>query len=88
MIYEQKLMNILALSTKIRILRKHHACSFQEMTDSLAITTKGKENLVFAMGALAMEERVKLSYQKDEMIYKCSYSGSQCDIEELVKVWA
>lgn len=52
------------------------------MTDEVAIVTKAKENLIFAMAALSMEDRMRLSHLKHELIHKCSFSGKACNVEE------
>jgi hypothetical protein len=54
------------------------------MTDEVAIVTKAKENLLFAMSSLSMEERMLLSNSKRELIHKCSFNGKACDIDKLV----
>lgn len=51
------------------------------MTDEVAIVTKAKENIIFAMAALSMEERMLLSNSKRELIHKCSFNGKACDID-------
>lgn len=52
------------------------------MTDEVAIVTKAKENIMFAMAALPMHVRMQLSHSKHELIHKCSFSGKACDIEK------
>ena len=52
------------------------------MTDSVAMLTKAKENLMFTMAALSEEQRVALSQQKHEFIEMCSFNGKECNIEE------
>lgn len=54
--------------------------SVQEMTDEIAITSKAKENMVFAMASLPEAERIRLSYDKAEFVRKCSFNGKECDI--------
>lgn len=51
------------------------------MTDEVAIVTKAKENIMFAMATLSMEDREKLSTTKRELVHKCSFNGKACDIE-------
>lgn len=51
------------------------------MTDTVAITTKAKENLMFQVASLPLEQRKMLSYGKHEFIRKCSFNGEQCDID-------
>ncbi|RCN53789.1 hypothetical protein ANCCAN_00283 [Ancylostoma caninum] len=51
------------------------------MTDEVAIVTKAKENIMFAMATLSMEDREKLSTTKRELVQKCSFNGKACDIE-------
>uniref|UniRef100_A0A914Y447 Degenerin mec-4/10 cytosolic domain-containing protein n=1 Tax=Panagrolaimus superbus TaxID=310955 RepID=A0A914Y447_9BILA len=57
------------------------AMGFQGMTDEVAIVTKAKENIMFAMAALSMEQRMLLSNTKRELVHKCSFNGQACDIE-------
>jgi uncharacterized Fe-S radical SAM superfamily protein PflX len=52
------------------------------MTDEVAIVTKAKENIVFAMATLSMSDRRALSYSKQDLLQKCSFNGEQCDIEK------
>lgn len=52
------------------------------MTDEVAIVTKAKENIMFAMAALPMHVRMQLSHAKHELIHKCSFGGKACDIEK------
>lgn len=46
---------------------------------------KAKENIIFAMAALSMEERMLLSNGKRELLHKCSFNGKACDIDKQVK---
>ncbi|KAK6059391.1 Amiloride-sensitive sodium channel [Cooperia oncophora] len=57
------------------------AMGFQGMTDEVAIVTKAKENIMFAMATLSMEDREKLSTTKRELVQKCSFNGKACDID-------
>ncbi|CAJ0567782.1 unnamed protein product, partial [Mesorhabditis spiculigera] len=57
------------------------AMGFEGMKDEVAIVTKAKENIMFVMSALPMDEREKLSTQKRELIQKCSFNGEACDID-------
>ena len=54
------------------------------MTDEVAIVTKAKENMVFAMASLPMAKRKELSMSKADFVQRCSFNGKQCDIEQLV----
>lgn len=56
------------------------------MTDEVAIVTKAKENIIFAMATLSMEKRQDISSTKKELVHKCSFNGLACDIEKLVNV--
>ncbi|KJH52915.1 degenerin [Dictyocaulus viviparus] len=58
------------------------AMGFEGMTDEVAIVTKAKENIMFAMATLSMEDRKKLSTTKRELVQKCSFNGKACDIEQ------
>nr|AAC47264.1 MEC-4 [Caenorhabditis briggsae] len=57
------------------------AMGFQGMTDEVAIVTKAKENIMFAMATLSMQDRERLSTTKRELVHKCSFNGKACDIE-------
>uniref|UniRef100_A0A7E4V225 Amiloride-sensitive sodium channel n=1 Tax=Panagrellus redivivus TaxID=6233 RepID=A0A7E4V225_PANRE len=57
------------------------AMGFTGMTDEVAIVTKAKENIMFAMAALSMEQRMLLSNTKRELVHKCSFNGQACDID-------
>uniref|UniRef100_A0A158PB13 Degenerin mec-4/10 cytosolic domain-containing protein n=1 Tax=Angiostrongylus cantonensis TaxID=6313 RepID=A0A158PB13_ANGCA len=57
------------------------ALGFEGMTDEVAIVTKAKENIMFAMATLSMDDRKKLSTTKRELVQKCSFNGKACDIE-------
>uniref|UniRef100_A0A914X6W9 Uncharacterized protein n=1 Tax=Plectus sambesii TaxID=2011161 RepID=A0A914X6W9_9BILA len=57
------------------------AMGFTGMTDEVAIVTKAKENIMFAMAALPMSDREALSTTKRELVQKCSFNGIACDIE-------
>uniref|UniRef100_A0A183G2S3 Degenerin n=1 Tax=Heligmosomoides polygyrus TaxID=6339 RepID=A0A183G2S3_HELPZ len=57
------------------------AMGFQGMTDEVAIVTKAKENIMFAMATLSMDDREKLSTTKRELVQKCSFNGKACDID-------
>lgn len=59
---------------------------FQGMTDEVAIVTKAKENIMFAMATLSMQDRERLSTTKRELVHKCSFNGKACDIEALVRL--
>lgn len=58
------------------------------MTDEVAIVTKAKENLLFAMASLDREIRIGLSYEKRELINMCSFNGKECDIDKLVYLYS
>ncbi|PAV60388.1 hypothetical protein WR25_23574 [Diploscapter pachys] len=57
------------------------AMGFQGMQDEVAIVTKAKENIIFAMATLSMDVREKLSTSKRELVHKCSFNGKECNIE-------
>lgn len=54
------------------------------MTDEIAIVTKAKENIMFVMSALSVDQRRQLSYTKEEFVQKCSFNGKACDIDKYV----
>uniref|UniRef100_A0A914XFH9 Uncharacterized protein n=1 Tax=Plectus sambesii TaxID=2011161 RepID=A0A914XFH9_9BILA len=58
------------------------ALGFQGMTDQVAIVTKAKENVIFAMAQESDDVRAMLSIRKHELIQKCSFNGQACDIEK------
>jgi hypothetical protein len=51
------------------------------MTDEVAIVTKARENVIFAMAVLGREERIGISTQKHQLIHKCSFNGQACNID-------
>lgn len=51
------------------------------MTDEVAIVTKARENMIFAMTELAEEERIALSIEKKQFIHKCSFNKVECNVE-------
>ncbi len=51
------------------------------MTDSVAITTKAKENLMFAVSKMDPAEKSAMGYTSAEFITKCSFNGRQCEAE-------
>ena len=53
------------------------------MSDEVAIVTKAKENIIFAMSELSEKQRMALSIQKHQLIHKCSFNGIACDIDRL-----
>ena len=52
------------------------------MSDEVAIVTKAKENIIFAMSELSERQRMALSIQKKQLILKCSFNGGACDIDK------
>ncbi|VDM37393.1 unnamed protein product [Toxocara canis] len=58
------------------------ALGFENMSDEVAIVTKAKENLIFAMSELSEQQRIALSIQKRQLIQKCSFNGAECNIEK------
>ncbi|CAB3400023.1 unnamed protein product [Caenorhabditis bovis] len=58
------------------------ALGFGNMTDEVAIVTKAKENIIFAMSALSEEQRILMSQAKHNLIQKCSFNGKPCDIDK------
>lgn len=51
------------------------------MKDEVAIVTKAKENIIFAMSTLSEQQRMLLSNGKRELLHKCSFNGQACDID-------
>ncbi|GMT05930.1 hypothetical protein PENTCL1PPCAC_28104, partial [Pristionchus entomophagus] len=62
------------------------ALGFDGLTDEVAIVTKAKENIIFAMSEMSEELRRNVSIQKHELIQKCSFNGKPCDIEKDFKM--
>ncbi len=58
------------------------AC-IQGMTDEIAITTQGQQNLMFAVNSMNATDRTQMSDTKDELILKCSFNQRDCDMEKL-----
>ncbi|KAL6737004.1 hypothetical protein Aduo_010684 [Ancylostoma duodenale] len=58
------------------------ALGFGNMTDEVAIVTKAKENIIFAMSALSEAQRRAMSQAKHNLIHKCSFNGKPCDIDK------
>ena len=52
------------------------------MTDEVAIVTKAKENIIFAMSALSEGQRKNMSQAKHNLIQKCSFNGQSCNIDK------
>uniref|UniRef100_A0A0K0FMN3 Degenerin mec-10 (inferred by orthology to a C. elegans protein) n=1 Tax=Strongyloides venezuelensis TaxID=75913 RepID=A0A0K0FMN3_STRVS len=62
------------------------ALGFRNMSDEVAIVTKAKENIIFAMSELSEAVRRSLSIQKHQLIQKCSFNGAACDIDNDFKI--
>ncbi|VDM91990.1 unnamed protein product [Onchocerca ochengi] len=62
------------------------ALGFQGLTDEITIKERAKENLMFAVGELSSDAKVKMSQQKHELILKCSFNQKDCDIENDFKL--
>ncbi|GMR63025.1 hypothetical protein PMAYCL1PPCAC_33220, partial [Pristionchus mayeri] len=58
------------------------ALGFEGLTDEVAIVTKAKENIIFAMSEMSEEVRRNVSIQKHELIQKCTFNGKPCNIEK------
>uniref|UniRef100_A0A183DRR3 Degenerin-like protein unc-105 n=1 Tax=Gongylonema pulchrum TaxID=637853 RepID=A0A183DRR3_9BILA len=56
------------------------------LTDEIAIKEQAKENLMFAVGEMNDTEKVQMSQQKHELIFKCSFNQKDCDIENDFKL--
>lgn len=56
------------------------------MSDEVAIVTKARENIIFAMSELPARRRIELSHKKRELIQKCSFNGAECNIDKLVPI--
>lgn len=57
------------------------------MTDEVAIVTKARENIIFAMAELPVEHRILLSHKKRQLIQKCSFNGDDCNIERFIFIF-
>ncbi|CAJ0578265.1 unnamed protein product, partial [Mesorhabditis spiculigera] len=62
------------------------ALGLQNMTDEVAIVTKAKESIIFAMSELDEKMRQTLSMQKHQLIHKCSFNGQACNIDNDFKL--
>lgn len=74
---------IMSCTKNSTIIRK---ALFQELTDEIAISNQGRENLIFAVGSLPYENRTAISYSKEEFVLKCSFNQKDCDIEKFEKL--
>uniref|UniRef100_A0A183CJD3 Degenerin-like protein unc-105 n=1 Tax=Globodera pallida TaxID=36090 RepID=A0A183CJD3_GLOPA len=63
------------------------AMGFEELKDEIAIKSRARENLMFAVEEKPKEERIKMSQQKDELILKCSFNQYDCDIKKDFKLF-
>ncbi|KAL3084435.1 hypothetical protein niasHT_035237 [Heterodera trifolii] len=63
------------------------AMGFEELKDEIAIKSRARENLMFAVEEKPKEERIKLSQAKDELILKCSFNQYDCDIKKDFKLY-
>ncbi|MCP9263630.1 hypothetical protein DINM_007017 [Dirofilaria immitis] len=63
------------------------ALGFRGITDEITIKERAKENLMFAVGEMNYEAKVKMSQQKHELILKCSFNQKDCDIENDFKLY-
>ena len=52
------------------------------MRDEIAIVTKAKENIIFAMAELSEGQRIAMSVEKRKFIQKCSFNGMECNIDK------
>uniref|UniRef100_A0AAF5RWC9 Uncharacterized protein n=1 Tax=Wuchereria bancrofti TaxID=6293 RepID=A0AAF5RWC9_WUCBA len=75
-----------AATTTTQAAELKKALGFEGLTDEIAIKEQAKENLMFAVGELNYETKVKMSQQKDELILKCSFNQKDCDIENDFKL--
>lgn len=59
--------------------------NFQELTDEIAINAQARQNLMFVVEEKPLDDRIKLSQAKNELILKCSFNQRDCNIEKYVK---
>uniref|UniRef100_A0A915ECM7 Uncharacterized protein n=1 Tax=Ditylenchus dipsaci TaxID=166011 RepID=A0A915ECM7_9BILA len=59
---------------------------FQNMSDEVAIVTKAKENLIFAMSELSEKQRIALSIPKKQLIQKCSLMAKLVILKSLLPI--
>lgn len=54
----------------------------QDITDELVVGTLARENLMFAVNGLSMDDRIAASHSLSDLIKKCVFAGKQCDMEK------
>ncbi|KAK5975920.1 hypothetical protein GCK32_006768 [Trichostrongylus colubriformis] len=65
-----------------RKVDREKAYGYTGVTDSIALKGKAMENIIFAVDELTEQEKWAISYNKSELILKCSFNGQECRIEE------
>ena len=63
-------------------MTNEYSINLEGMSDPVAIVSKAKENLMFAVAEMNETEKSSLSYTKTEFITKCSFNGRECSIEK------
>uniref|UniRef100_A0A0N4ZC81 Degenerin-like protein unc-105 n=1 Tax=Parastrongyloides trichosuri TaxID=131310 RepID=A0A0N4ZC81_PARTI len=62
------------------------ALGLEELEDEIAITTQAQQNLMFAVGAKPMSEKIAMSQTMSELILKCSFNQRDCDFKKDFKL--
>uniref|UniRef100_A0A0K0FBV5 Degenerin-like protein unc-105 (projected from Caenorhabditis elegans ortholog unc-105) n=1 Tax=Strongyloides venezuelensis TaxID=75913 RepID=A0A0K0FBV5_STRVS len=62
------------------------ALGLEELEDEIAITTQAQQNLMFAVGAKPMVEKIAMSQTMSELILKCSFNQRDCDFKKDFKL--
>uniref|UniRef100_A0A0K0EM92 Degenerin-like protein unc-105 n=1 Tax=Strongyloides stercoralis TaxID=6248 RepID=A0A0K0EM92_STRER len=62
------------------------ALGLEELEDEIAITTQAQQNLMFAVGAKPMSEKIAMSQKMSELILKCSFNQRDCDFKKDFKL--
>ncbi|CEF60105.1 Na+ channel, amiloride-sensitive family and Degenerin family-containing protein [Strongyloides ratti] len=62
------------------------ALGLEELEDEIAITTQAQQNLMFAVGAKPMEQKIAMSQKMSELILKCSFNQRDCDFKKDFKL--
>ncbi|PIO73054.1 Amiloride-sensitive sodium channel [Teladorsagia circumcincta] len=55
--------------------------------DTIALKGKAMENIIFAVDELTEKEKWAITYNKSEMIRKCSFNGQECKVDEEFKAF-
>ncbi|WKX91067.1 hypothetical protein Q1695_009701 [Nippostrongylus brasiliensis] len=65
-----------------KVQDREKAYGYTGVRDPIALKGKAMENIIFAVDQLTEEEKWSISYNKSELILKCSFNGKECKIDE------